>query len=292
MTSDLSHIIKDDIGSTLASLLAVEATVTETKAAEASDFESLECACVNVNFEFSDFQTVKWKFYIPVEAAAQFEFLMLGGFGDVKTSIDDEIADALNEIVSNICGSMVTNINAQGYEDLGGAKFTLGESEVVQCGDVSPVENTHRFNLKLADKEYPLFLNFDAETIPYLCLIVTGEEPVDDGNSGAVGGGVAAAGGAPTVNSITAMLGEESTENLKLLFDIKFKLSVRLGVKTLLLKDILNWDTGSIIELEQMVNEPLDILANGILIGKGEAVIVDGRFGVKIKKIGIDKIEF
>ena len=93
-------------------------------------------------------------------------------------------------------------------------------------------------------------------------------------------------------NDILALLGEESIDNLKLLFDIKFKLSVRLGTKTLLLKDILGWDTGSIIELEQMVNEPLDILANGIKIGVGEAVIVEGKFGIKIKYIGVKKIEY
>ena len=63
-------------------------------------------------------------------------------------------------------------------------------------------------------------------------------------------------------------------------------LSVRLGTKVVLLKDILRWDVGEIIELEQMVNEPLEILINGIKIGEGEAVIVEGKFGLKIKKIG------
>ena len=52
------------------------------------------------------------------------------------------------------------------------------------------------------------------------------------------------------------------------------------------MKDILRWDVGEIIELEQMVNEPLEILVNGVKIGEGEAVIVEGKFGLKIKKIG------
>ena len=64
------------------------------------------------------------------------------------------------------------------------------------------------------------------------------------------------------------------------------KLSVRLGTKVVLLKDILRWDVGEITELEQMVNEPLEILINGIKIGEGEAVIVEGKFGLKIEKIG------
>jgi flagellar motor switch protein FliN/FliY len=86
--------------------------------------------------------------------------------------------------------------------------------------------------------------------------------------------------------SVLSLLGAESTENLKLLFNVKLKLSVRLGTKTFLLKDIVNWDIGHIIELEQMVNEPLDILINGTKVGEGEAVIVEGRFGIKIRTIG------
>ena len=90
----------------------------------------------------------------------------------------------------------------------------------------------------------------------------------------------------PSVSSISSLLSEESAENLQLLFNIKLKLSVRLGTKNFLLKDILRWDIGEIIELEQMVNEPLDILVNGVKIGEGEAVIVEGKFGLKIKNIG------
>ena len=45
-------------------------------------------------------------------------------------------------------------------------------------------------------------------------------------------------------------------------------------------------DIGEIIELSQMTSEPLDILVNGVVIGSGEAIIVDGKFGVKIKHIG------
>lgn len=69
------------------------------------------------------------------------------------------------------------------------------------------------------------------------------------------------------------------------MYNVRLKLSVRLGTKIVLLKDILRWDVGEIIELEQMVNEPLEILINGVKIGEGEAVIVEGKFGLKIKKI-------
>jgi flagellar motor switch protein FliN/FliY len=90
-------------------------------------------------------------------------------------------------------------------------------------------------------------------------------------------------------SELSSLLDEHSITNLKLLFDIKLKLSVRLGTKILLLKDILRWDVGEIIELEQMVNEPLDILVNGVKVGEGEAVVVEGKFGLKVKYIGDEK---
>ncbi len=57
----------------------------------------------------------------------------------------------------------------------------------------------------------------------------------------------------------------------------------------MLLKDVLNMDIGSVIELDQLANEPLDILVGDKVIAKGEVVIVDGNFGVQIVKIGTQK---
>ena len=91
MASDLSNIIKEDITNTLESLLSAETSVDQMGQAMSSDLESQQCVFVDVNFEFSKFQTAKINFYIPSKASTKFEFLMLGGIGDLKDSIDDEI---------------------------------------------------------------------------------------------------------------------------------------------------------------------------------------------------------
>lgn len=285
MASDLSDIIKEDIGSTLESLLSTSASINSTEQASSADLSGKQCICVDVDFEFSKFETVKWKFYVPSAAATKFEFLMLGGIGDLKEAIDDEIADAVNEIVSNMCGSMSTNINAQSFDDLGSGKFTIASSEIVQCDDIQSTNNIFKFDMKLDSEDLALFIEFSPSFLPYISMIATGQASSSDTANNGIGQ-ESSQDVAPAGNAILSLLGDESIENLKLLFDIKFKLSVRLGTKILLLKDITSWDTGTIIELEQMVNEPLDILANGIKIGVGEAVIVEGKFGIKIKHIG------
>lgn len=73
--------------------------------------------------------------------------------------------------------------------------------------------------------------------------------------------------------------------NLKLLMDVPMSISVEIGRKTMTLKNILDLGTGSIIELEKMANEPVDILVNGKLIARGGVVIVDDNFGVRISDI-------
>ncbi len=284
MASDLSNIIKSEIANTLHSLLSVEAEVTSTNKADTTNIAGQQCVCIEVNYEFSSFETTKWKFYIPTAIATKFEFLMLGGIGDLKESIDDEIADAINEIISNICGSLSTAFNAQGYGDLGTAKFTIESNNIIQCEDISDFNNIFEFQTNLDSEPFLLLLEFEDKFTQFVSLITTGVEGASDNSST-----IPSEDGmtdTPVNSPILSLLGEDSIENLRLLFNVKLKLSVRLGTKIVLLKDILSWDTGSLIELEQMSNEPLDILVNGVKIGIGEAVIVEGKFGIKIKEIG------
>jgi flagellar motor switch protein FliN/FliY len=289
LASDLSNIIKSDISSTLESLLSTNAEIVSTKLVVADDLKSQDCVFIDVDFTFSSFDTVTLNFYIPTLASTKFEFLMLGGIGDLKEALDEEIIDAINEIVSNICGTMATNISAQAFKDLGSAKFTINGAKIIKCEDNKSVDTTYKFDIKLGDDELSIFVELDSKVLANFSLIVTGKESSSQEQQSMMTTASTETNSENT-NEIVGLIGNESVENLKLLFDVKFKLSIRLGVKVLLLKDILNWDTGTIIELEQMVNEPLDILANGIKIGVGEAVIIEGKFGIKIKHIGNEKL--
>ncbi|SEN32308.1 flagellar motor switch phosphatase FliY [Paenibacillus sp. OV219] len=83
--------------------------------------------------------------------------------------------------------------------------------------------------------------------------------------------------GAPYVQA------EES--NLNLLLDIPLKVTVELGRTQKQIKDILELSQGSIIELDKLAGEPVDILVNNKLIAKGEVVVIDENFGVRVTDI-------
>lgn len=70
--------------------------------------------------------------------------------------------------------------------------------------------------------------------------------------------------------------------NIDFLLDIPVSVTVELGRTKLLLKDLIKLGEGAILELDKLEGEPVDILVNNKLIAKGEVVIINERFGVKI----------
>ncbi|MDK2901233.1 MAG: flagellar motor switch protein FliN [Thermosediminibacterales bacterium] len=76
-----------------------------------------------------------------------------------------------------------------------------------------------------------------------------------------------------------------SNNKIDLLMDIPLEVTVELGRTSKLIKDILKLGPGSIIELEKLAGEPVDILVNGKFIAKGEVVVIDENFGVRITEI-------
>lgn len=73
--------------------------------------------------------------------------------------------------------------------------------------------------------------------------------------------------------------------NFELLAEVKLEVTVELGRRRLPLADVLKLTTGSVVELEKLVGEPLSVYANGRLIAEGEAVVIDEQFGVRITNL-------
>ena len=97
----------------------------------------------------------------------------------------------------------------------------------------------------------------------------------------------------PKVNISAASfpeLGDESISSgdgadFGLLSEVELEVTVELGRRRLPLADVLRLTTGSVIELEKLVGEPLEVYANGRLIAEGEAVVIDEQFGIRITNL-------
>lgn len=73
--------------------------------------------------------------------------------------------------------------------------------------------------------------------------------------------------------------------NMDMILDIPLSVSVELGRARMVVKDLLQLSQGAVVELEKLAGEPMEILVNGRLIARGEAVVVNDKFGVKLTDI-------
>ncbi len=79
--------------------------------------------------------------------------------------------------------------------------------------------------------------------------------------------------------------GDRAARRLDLLLDVPLDLTVELGRARMTIQDLLSLGPGSVIELDTVAGEPLDILVNDRLIARGEAVVVNDKFGIRITDI-------
>ena len=78
---------------------------------------------------------------------------------------------------------------------------------------------------------------------------------------------------------------EPQGRKMELLLDVPLEVSVELGRSRMSIQSLLALGPGSVIELDKIAGEPLDIMVNGRLIARGEAVVVNDKFGVRLTDI-------
>ncbi len=206
--------------------------------------------------------------------------MMLGGEGEGKEDMNDDDIDAIKEIISNVMGAISNTLSAQ--KEL--PKITL------KVDNVEFVKDDGEINLDSYSKMYVYAFNLG--DLNSLIMLIVDEKFEKSFHSGMAQENVANS--SKESKSVGTNLGSEQDlavdygdmKNISLILDVKLPVRVRIGKKKMLLKDVLNMDIGSVIELNQLANDPLDILVDDHVIAQGEVVIVDGNFGIQITTIG------
>ena len=205
---------------------------------------------------------------MEVKLATALGDLMLGGEGEAQESMTDDDLDATKEIISNIFGALSTTLSAQ--PDLPNLSFNVEDIQFheTESPDLSSFIKIYNIEFSVASASGIMQLVVDKAFIANFEEISEEETKEEEGC-------------APQER-----LSEEELKNFSLIMDVELPIRVRIGTKTVLLKDVLNMDIGSVVELDQLANEPLDVLVGDKIIAKGEVVIVDGNFGIQITEIG------
>jgi len=107
--------------------------------------------------------------------------------------------------------------------------------------------------------------------------------PADDGMSGALQTETVAPASFTNFASTEGMTG--AGNDLNMILDIPVQLTVELGRTRIPIKHILQLAQGSVVELDALAGEPMDVLVNGFLIAQGEVVVVNDKFGIRLTDI-------
>lgn len=79
--------------------------------------------------------------------------------------------------------------------------------------------------------------------------------------------------------------GQDGTASLDVILDIPVTLSMEIGRTRISIQELLQLARGSVVELDRMAGEPLDVLVNGTLVARGEVVVVNDKFGVRLSDV-------
>ena len=186
----------------------------------------------------------------------------------VKKDIDEDDLDATKEIISNIFGSFSTALGAQ--KDFPKLSFKVANIEFLDDDlsvDFKDMKSAFVHSMTISSITDQIIFAIDENLNKE---INKEEEPVK--------GGIR--------QVLSEELNSEEMRNIALIMDVQLPVRVRIGSKKMLLKDVLSMDIGSVIELNQLANDPLEILVGDKVIAIGEVVIVDGYFCVNITEIG------
>ena len=112
------------------------------------------------------------------------------------------------------------------------------------------------------------------------------EDPVEDEGAGEGAGETAVEEQEGDTNEEEGGKADEGKEaNLDLILDIPLSVTVELGRSKMLINDLLQLGQGSVVELTKLVGEPLEVLVNDKLVARGEVVVVNEKFGVRLTDI-------
>ena len=89
-------------------------------------------------------------------------------------------------------------------------------------------------------------------------------------------------GAAPKISNVPQGL---EGPNLDVILDIPVSLSMEVGSTEISIRNLLQLDQGSVVELDRLAGEPLDVLVNGTLIAHGEVVVVNEKFGIRLTDV-------
>ena len=282
--SDFMKLFEDETVGTIEALIGTAPSLKLKEEQELSIISNIVPPIVLVKIKVSGDVEAEVMVALPPNLAASLSDMMMGEEASEREDVNDDDIDATKEIISNIFGAIANSLSTQ--KELPVLSFSIENIEFIGDDEVSLEAFSrmyvYKFSLESLDSLLMFIIDEKLKNILFASdMPEIAEVQTDDTSATPMH--------IPSACQEDVVLSNEEMKNIALIMDVKLPVRVRIGKKRMLLKDVLNMDIGSVIELNQLANDPLDILVDNHVIAQGEVVIVDGNFGIQVTTIGTKK---
>ena len=271
MMNDFLKIFVNEVKATIEGLTGRTPEIGERNEYDAPKQEGIKPPLAVANVTVGGDATAKMMLVAtPVLMSAIGEWMLGEEEISRNENLSEDELDAAKEVFSNILGAFSTSLGAQkGMPKLNFEVAKVNFLDESANLDVSAFEKIYIYSVKIGDISEHIAIVLDFSLVKFFNK--DQKEP------------------AQQAAAAKSDLSAEEMRNIGLIMDVRLPLHVRIGSKRMLLKDVLTMDIGSVIELNQLANDPLEILISDKVVALGEVVIVDGNFGIQITQIGTKK---
>ena len=268
----IAHVLGQVAGAKCAIAVLADAEMQSLRAAEADSH--------HVRFSVHGAAAGELAFAMSPEVALRLAQTLLGEAPDAAASLTDDHRDACSEFFRQFAGVASTSCKSLLAGDVE-FRFAAAErpswKQEIESGWSFTLEGRDPLAIRiLLSAELASSLR-EKESRSAVKAAEAASEP-----SPASATNLPPSGAPPAVPVVTET-------NLALLLDVALDASLRFGQKQMLFKEVLDLRPGSVIELDRRVNEPAELLVAGRVIAKGEVVVVDGNYGLRITEVAQPK---
>jgi flagellar motor switch protein FliN/FliY len=263
-------VLSQIAGTTLQAEPTALAASTEASATEAAVSEAATATLLRI--EISGALQGVCEIALNAAMSAHFAALLTGETPDLSgTEISSDTREAAAELVQQICGNAADRL-----------RRAFGPLELKpRLAEADPDSGARRRILITGGDRA---LDFELHVLRLVAESKPAASPAE--SKPAADAPQSATQSAPQPAQPSAPQSAASpNRNLDLLLDIELGVTLRFGTRRMLLKDIIELCSGSVVELDRRVEEPVDLLIDGRLIAQGEVVIVEGYYGLRVTQV-------
>ena len=272
--SDFIKLFENETVNTIEALVGTAPSLSLDEEQELSIISTINAPLVVVKIDVSGAVESKIQVMLPPRVSTYLSDMMMGEESSDREDVGEDDVDATKEIISNIFGTISNTLSGQ--KELPVVTFNIENIEFIAEESELSLDKfvkmyTYNFSMDSVESKFMFIIDETLHNALFAPAETSNETTTDS---------------IPNNTETDSNLSNEEIKNISLIMEVKLPVRVRIGKKKMLLKDVLNMDIGSVIELDQLSNDPLEILVDDHVIAVGEVVIVDGNFGVQITSIG------